>query len=75
MLKSNAIILGVAAAGVIAASPAVAARLIAPTQTRSAASLPAPSVTLSSFSTAFATQSATVTRRQSPLLVPGDSPG
>lgn len=74
-MKFSSLVLGVAAAGVIAASPAVAARLASPTVTRSADSLPSASVSLSSFSFALATSQSTVTRRQSPVLVPGDSPG
>ena len=74
-MKFSSIVLGVAAAGVIAASPAVAARLASPTLTRSAESLPSDSVTLSSFNFAFATSESTARRRQSPVLVPGDSPG
>ncbi len=74
-MKFSSLLLGVAAAGVIAASPAVAARLVSPTVTRSADSLPGASVSLSSFSAAFTTSQSTVTRRQSPVLVPGDSPG
>ena len=75
MVKFSSIIIGVATAGLIIATPAVAAGLIVPTQTRSANSLPADSVALSPFSFAFATSSTTVVRRRSPLLVPGDSPG
>ena len=75
MAKFSSIVLGVATAGLIIASPAVAARLISPTQTRSAESLPAGSVALRSFSFAFATNATTGVRRQSPILVPGDSPG
>ena len=74
-MKFSSIVLGVAAAGVIAASPAIAARLVSPTVTRSADSLPGDSVSLSSFRFAFATSQSTVTRRQSPVLVPSDSPG
>ena len=74
-MKFSSIVLGVAAAGVIAASPAVAARLVSPTVTRSADSLPRASVALNSFSFAFTTSEPTTRRRQSPLLVPSDSPG
>ena len=69
MVKFSSIFLGVATAGLIVASPAIAAGLI--TQTRSAASLPAASVVLAPSSTALVIGG----RRQSPLLVPGDSPG
>ena len=72
MLKSSSIFLGVATAGLIVASPAIAAGLLAPTQTRSAASMPAASVASSPFGAFMVV----ATRRQSPLLVPpGDSPG
>ena len=74
-MKFSSLVLGVAAAGVIAASPAVAARLVSPTVTRSVDSLPGGSVALNSFSFAFATSETTTRRRQSPVLVPGDSPG
>ena len=74
-MKFSSIVLGVAAAGVIAASPAVAARLVSPTGTRSADSLPDDSVSLNSFSLAFTTSESTTRRRQSPILVTGDSSG
>ena len=73
MLKFSSIFLGVATAGLIVASPAIAAGLIAPTQTRSATSMPTTSVAPSS--TTIATSGTTDGRRQSPLLIPGDSPG
>ena len=79
MLKFCAVMLGVAAAGVIVASPAIAAGLMSPTltmpQTRAASSL-SPSVALAPASTSFATSRASGDRRQSPIIVFGsDSPG
>ena len=73
MLKFSSIFLGVATAGLIVASPAIAAGFVAPTQTRSATSMPGISASFAPFSAAMA--ASTGGRRQSPLLVPGDSPG
>lgn len=73
-MKLSPIKRALVAAGLIVATPAIAAGLIAPTQTRSSSSLPTSTTTLSPQSTTFMT-AATTPGRGSPILVPGDSPG
>lgn len=73
MLKASSIMRGLVAAGLIAATPAIAQSMMSPTQTRASSSLLTFSGFMSPQSTTMMTTSSP--SRQSPLIVPGDSPG
>jgi hypothetical protein len=73
MLKASSILRGLVAAGLIAATPAIAQSMMEPTQTRASSSLLTFTGFMSQESTTMMTTS--TPNRQSPLLVPEDSPG
>ncbi len=73
MLKPSSIIRGLVAAGLIAATPAIAQSMMGPTETRASSSL----LTFQGFMSPQSTTMMTTSTldRQSPLLVPDMSPG
>ena len=73
MSKFSSIALGVVGAGMVVVAPALAQGLIVPTNTRSPDAIPTATVPVSSTDQP---SSGTIDgRKQSPLLVPTDSPG